>query len=220
MADSKSTVKNLLDQVTDELKADKKKVVVVGVLLVVACVVAGKLLLKPSSPARASGASSGAPSLSSQLSEPQTTRAYTNAGTSASDHAERASIRDEYLSELKQRIRRDLFTPNPDFFPIEADESTNKILPNPGDQSAEQRRLVEAEAALLAVQSTMISSNPTVIINGRVLPVGGRIDGFEVTAITPRTCTVCKNGVTVVLKMSKGDSALPLTPRRRRRRKR
>jgi hypothetical protein len=81
-----------------------------------------------------------------------------------------------------------------------------------GDSDAQETlRLVQKEANTLILQSTMIGTAPVAVIDGppdidgkkgpRMLRVGETINGFEVTQISCRSCTMKKNDVTVLLEM-------------------
>ena len=68
---------------------------------------------------------------------------------------------------------------------------------------AEVARAVRAQADGLSLQSTMIGSSPSAVINGHVLRVGDYIEGFRVIGIHPRSCDVKKKGIEVSLGMKK-----------------
>jgi len=104
-------------------------------------------------------------------------------------------------------VDRDLFTPNPVYFPPHRPgKAVAKVL-NDGPTSEERekarRRDVQAQAQSLALQSTVIGAEPTAIVNGRVLRAGEWINAFRVVEITTYRCVVEKDGVQVALELSK-----------------
>jgi len=196
------------NQFVAELKADKKKAVILSLLLVVALVLAVRMVvLSGGKPARATGATAKvAPA--SQAPRP-------SAGDLAalapgmprpgSHHAKR----EEYLRTLDRTIERDLFEPSSMFFPPPRiqPEAPRKMAPAPTTRPAvteEQihRKFIEEQARMLQLHTTVLSDSPTAIINGRVLRIGDWISGFEVTAITATSCEVRKEDVTVELRMN------------------
>jgi len=200
MGDLKTDLSTAFEHAADELRHNRKKAVVLGVLALVACVLAIRLLFRQSSPADAGAAAppAAAPADGRLSAEPPAPEDYQAGGDEEADGQDRP---------IRRAILRDLFAPNTDFFP----PIRKKSRPRGAIASAQtrpvtsqeelRRQIILGQANGLALQCTMISSSPTAVINGRVLQIGGRINGFEVVDVTPHGCTVRKDGVSVVLKM-------------------
>ncbi len=194
---------NLIRRSMIELREDKRKAVLLAVLAIGACAAMVNLLTAPSSPLKAGAAEqpAGARIADRQPDAPP-------GETSEGDHGKFAPG-DQHVRGLALKIERDIFAPNPEFFPPQQDATAvRRTVPQTTTQPGEnqemiRRQMVLAHAQSLVLQATMISSNPTAIVNGRVVRIGDRIIGFEVVEITPRACKVRKDGVTVILEMSK-----------------
>jgi len=181
-------------RVTAELKRDKKKTMILAILLLVAAIVLGRTLLTGVAPQQANAAGVDAvvqvPEPPGEFVEPA--------------RQDRAAVR-EYINQLDHSVDRDIFAMNRDFYPPEVPSERPELLgqaeTDADQQYKAQQQLMQAQARALLLQSTMISSRPTAIINGRVLRVGEWINGFEVVEITPRSCVVAKNDVNIILHM-------------------
>ncbi len=77
--------------------------------------------------------------------------------------------------------------------------------PTEEEKLAARKKIVLAQAQALTLQSTIVTANPTAMINDSVLRKGDWINGFQVVEITPRTCSLVKDEITVILGM-KGQS--------------
>ena len=71
------------------------------------------------------------------------------------------------------------------------------------ERSGQRMTSRERVLAALRLETTVMGTNPTAMINGRVLRVGDSINGFTVTAIAPQACKVCRDGAEFVLAMTK-----------------
>ena len=208
MTDSKYDAGNLIRQIAGELKRDKKKCTLLIVALVGACVIIVDLSVREGSPASAGAAVStpgAAPSSSNSQDQYDSDLSF----MPRPDEIAKTAARDEYIRKMGHVINRDLFAPNPDFFPPVQDNSSVKgtgsrvTAEDVEDQHKVQKQIVLAQAKSLAIQSTMISSsNPTAIINGRILSPGDWISGFQVISIATRICKLTKHDVIVTLEMS------------------
>jgi hypothetical protein len=183
-----------------ELKHDKKKAVLLGVLAIVAVAL---ILQQVASATPAETSASPAPSptgASASDADPGMDATASAARSRALTDAARR--RNEYLRTMDRKIQRDLFAPNRRFFapPKEpTEEAPAKKTPEQIEQ--ERREAIRMQAQALALQSTIVGTTPTAVIDGMVLRKGEWVGGFEVTEIKPRSCTVRKDGVSVVLKM-------------------
>lgn len=177
-------------------KGEGKKLIILAVLFVVAVVLVARMVLKPKGPARAHAA----PRVESFQPE-----SPAEAHLSQADEA--VGKPDRHVQRLDRTIRRDIFLPDPDFFPSLPEKQVRQrelpLAAAPAEAALQARReFIRAQAAELALQSTVVGAVPTAIINGRVLLVGGWIDGFQVVEITPHKCMVRKNDIKITLEMS------------------
>jgi hypothetical protein len=200
-----------------ELGRDKKKAAILGVLILVGAVLGFRALVKVS-PASASAASLVASPSVAPASSSQGAAARQLGGAASRDAVSRETQRVAYIKGLNYDFERDLFAVNPDYFPPPPKPlaaGPRVVLGN--DPDAEQvQRLVEKEAKTLALQSTMVGATPIAIINGppdsdgkkgpRVLRVGETINGFQVTQISSRSCSLKKNDMTILLEMKSDQS--------------
>jgi len=191
---------DFLNRLIADLKRDKKKAIVLTVLVVVGALVVGRTFIGKGPPAAARADAS--PPATAAPSTPAATPF--NPGTAALPS--KAGLRRElYVSPAEYLFTRDIFVPNPDFFPPEQPAERPKPVSASGPGTRDKQAELEAiqnQARSLVLQSTIISDQrPTAIINGRVLGVGDWIDGFEVMEITSHACTLAKNSVQVVLEM-------------------
>ena len=109
-------------------------------------------------------------------------------------------------SLAKPVVDRDLFAPNPSYFPPHQRQNKQAPVVTPVDRAAAkreaERRAVQAQAQALVLQSTVVGTMPTAIINGQVLHEGDWINGFRVIEITSRACVIERKGMRVTLEMS------------------
>jgi len=182
-------------RLTAELKRDKKKTAVLALLVtVVAGIVGVRVLFNRPSPAKAGGAAAVTA---------KRAKALNDSGTVPQPQVIRTG-RKFRPGRFVRSTKRDMFALNPDFFPPQSSSTEAKLLTTtaPGQTDREtERRLIQAHAQALVLQSTVVSADPTAIINGRVLQVGDWISGFKVIEITSHTCTIEKNNVKVILEM-------------------
>jgi len=179
-----------------ELKRDKKKTIVLTVLLVVAAGLGVRFLGKAGRPPRATAAPAAGQTAGSQT-DPTDAQMLENTGEQAQ--------RDRYIRQLDAKITRDIFVPSDKYFDVsERDGGRSRIVSLSSGQGRDNRReALEQEAERLVLQSTVVSQEPTAIINGQVVHVGDEICGFKVIKIRPRQCLVERSGFTVVLELDK-----------------
>jgi hypothetical protein len=186
------------ERLVAELKHDKKKAVLLGVLAVVAAVLVLQQVTA-GTPAETSAAVTPA------ASSPSTSPGSVGVTASAARNralTDAARRRNEYLQTMDREIQRDLFVPNPRFFAPQKDtgqqdrpEKTPEII------EQERQEAIRMQAKALTLRSTIVGTVPTAVINDMVLRKGEWVGGFEVVQIKPRSCTVRKDDVSVVLKM-------------------
>lgn len=190
------------------LLADKKKTALMGVLFVVVLAMGAKMIL-PEPQQAAAQVVTVAPA-EAPAEQPV-------ARMSQADPLQ-GQRRTEYLAKMDRKIDRDLFVADYDAFPLaspvapvaSADEASwadrIRVKLEAADKEAalRQKRLtaqVKSEATALSLQSTMTGSHPNAIINGNVLCLGEKINGFTVSKIGPAQCELVKDGVEVTLLM-------------------
>jgi hypothetical protein len=185
-----------------ELTRDKKKAFILGLLLITAIFFVGKMLFK-SSPATATAMPAG-----SGVTAPADT-GTSDADIAMSDIHRGANPARETTGERGKEIKRDIFLPNPEVFPIskkkvDADgkptvvqDAENKITAALKAREEE----IRVEGASLNLKSTITGRVPIAIIDGAVLGLGGVIKGFRVIEIQSQACIVEKDGVKLNLTM-------------------
>jgi len=217
MAKMSSNPANWKDRLKAELGRDKKKTIILSILLTVGGVVGGKLVITQALPSDADAVEAAPtdPAASEQaVADPADLTAWAPAGASR-DQARRA----EYLAQMDRSITGNPFKVNLSSFPgIGADGAecghnplavgwlgtVHQRLVQKQRQQGEQlarARAVRTEAEALTLQTIMLGSSPAVLINGQVLRQGERIDGFVIKSIDINRCVVSKDGVDVELRM-------------------
>ena len=193
---------NWKERFVAEMKADKKRAAVLGCVAVVALIVGGRLIVKNLPISKAGAALSDVqPSAVVVESDPMASFRDQFAAPSAKGGREVSPA----VPTARREITRDIFAPKLDFYPPDQEApAVTKVSPvAPAiDANVLQAQSVRAQARSLVLQSTIISSRPTAIVNGQVLGVGDWINGFEVVEITARACAVAKKGIRVQLEMS------------------
>ncbi len=189
----------ITSRLINDLKSDKKKTAVLCILAIVALVLVLKTTLKKGSPTQVR-----------TLAAAQNTQGENSDNTrisSSSREIARALSQNKDHHKNRPKIERDIFNPNPEYFPprVRRDTSTDvqqKENPNQQQQRLDaHRQTILAQARALSLQSTVVSKEPTAIINGKVLCKGDWISGFKVVEITARNCELTKEGVTIILTM-------------------
>jgi len=210
MAAPTSNIPSLIDRLRVELVADKKKAAILGTLALLALVMGGRLLLKSSGPSDAGAAvgipSPGSSSPSGTPSRPVGAALDMSVPGAPGEEDKRLTSWRSQRSEDGNTLR-DLFVTDLKSYVRIEPELVKKEPTTKPDQAmidmVEVARAVRAQAEGLVLQSTMIGSNSSAVINGRVLRVGEYIEGFQVVAIHPRSCDVKKRGIEVSLGMKK-----------------
>jgi len=180
-----------------ELRRDRRRLavlvvlLVIGVGLMVRAVIPGGPSPAHASPKRSMSVAAATPSVSAEALRTK--------------HADQI----DYISRINRNQTRDLFHPNEVFFPLpRAVVKKTKAVVVPSSEPSKdleqelQRRRVEQDAQSLKLQSTMFGARTVASISGHTLAVGDQIGEFRVTDIQSSSCTVEKNGVSVVLTIS------------------
>ena len=208
MVGNSTNMPNWKQRLALEIKREKKKAVTLAILIVIAGIIGGRLFVKQLAPSKATAASgsSSHSAVSAGESSPSLAKNSLHTGTLLSAHVDalEQDERDRYIQQIDHTITRNIFVPNPNYFPPEQKPSSVKLMEEDDSTEAEElirQQAVQTQARALLLQSTIISTAPTAIINGRVLRTGEWINGFELVEITSRTCVVKKDNVKVVLEM-------------------
>ncbi len=189
----------LAAKVTAAFKADKRKTAILGVLGCVALLLAMRLLLGRNMPRRA-------------VAVPQQDSAAVGTSAAAEGSARAGAgspLLSENLDQIDKRITRDLFKVNTEAYPLRT-AATAAHGSTLVDESL-RREEVASKASRLQLQSTVMGSRPTAIINDLVVTVGDAVKervgerlqdtGFVVKAIEEKACIVTADGVAVRLEM-------------------
>jgi hypothetical protein len=109
----------------------------------------------------------------------------------------------EYVNATSREIERDLFRPNPQYFPRKTKGATKVKFSQSTEERDQQARkeAVKAIAQTLSLQSTMLSDTPIAIINDEVLRTGQTIHGLKVVAIGSHSCTLAQDDIEVTLSL-------------------
>lgn len=181
-------------RLTAELRRDRKKTAVLAILLIVGGIVGGRAVVKCSVPASAEGAAE-----ETQASVAQTDDSAVAPKSSSGMRPGHKM----YAPTGVRKITRDLFEPKLDFFPTEQPVAeAPKECNEPVQDEVTEAQAIRAQAkSALTLESTVISTTPTAIINGQVLRKGDWIKGFEVIEVRNRSALVAQKGVQVILDM-------------------
>jgi hypothetical protein len=180
------------DRIAGSLRRQKKQNLLLVVLAVVGAIVVGRLALARLGTVPARAAAQAAPEAAPANSSP----------AAAFD-----ARREKYLVNLDRRIERDIFRSN---LPSRGDGATTRPEvrrqdgANPAEGEEDQFRAesnVRAQAQSLSLQSTMLGSAPTAMINGQVMRKGDWINGFRLTRIDSQSVVVTREGAEVSLRL-------------------
>jgi hypothetical protein len=191
-----STVQRLVA----ELGRDKKKTIILSVLLLVGIILGARMFLSGGGPVQASAT----PMVTANGSP--TTAIKASPGTLDRD-AKTKARRDQYIEKMDGNITRDLFAVDMSLFPVKQVDPV-KVVPTTTSapatmQEDQERRTIQVEAQALVLESIMLGESSVASINGKILRVGDSLGGFRVVEITSRSCTVRKKNVSVLLEIRK-----------------
>ncbi|MCE5276641.1 MAG: hypothetical protein ABFD92_14685 [Planctomycetaceae bacterium] len=194
-----------------ELLRDKKKTAILAVLVVVGAVM-GLRLIGKDGPAVAQAQAVAVPAADAD-------------GAAVIPKAQDILKTIEQRKTNRDRVRvfkRDLFGMNEDLFtllesPVAQPAPAKRPVGPAFDPDLELKRRtqrVEQEAKLLCLQITIVSDNPTAIINGDPFGIGDSVCAvvkdsdasetkaeFKIVRIGAKVCTVVRDGVSVELRM-------------------
>jgi hypothetical protein len=204
MADTNSTQMTWQDRLIRELGRDKKKTVILTVLIFVGLFVVGRTLTKKSS-AKTTDASDSL--VVSETGDPSGMGISGVTMTTPQEHRT-AWVRNDITSNES----RDLFEFQGDYYEliepavdeqpeIDIEEETSGSADVVAETEPDKETLIRQQASQLELQSIMQGGSPVAIIDGNVVGVGERIAGFEVISIEANRCTLRQDGVEVRLVM-------------------
>ena len=182
-----------------ELSRDKKKTCILTVLLLLGVVVGMRMVFK----ANPADAQAKAHSTTAAPAAPAKASGTATMPPPAPELGRDARI-EERIRLNNRKIDRDVFVPDVTAFPLAPVKPTKPALTGADKTNQKStKEIVEELAETLVLQSTIISAQPTAIINGELLNLTQTIDGFTVTEISSGACDVTKDGVTVRLVMKR-----------------
>jgi hypothetical protein len=189
-----------MGKLVSELKRDKKKATILGVLAAVCAILCVRAYVKTALPGSVEAAAVIAVSNAEREAEN---------GSAASSEGSDEAKRIKYVKQIDRRITRDIFAMRADFFPqaeaviikpVTTAQASQPAGPDPAEQ---ERVMIRDQARKLDLQSTITGDSPIAIINSKVLGIGDvhPETGFKVVEITTHSCTVEKKGVRVPLEL-------------------
>ncbi len=200
MADSSNNIQDMKQRLILELKQDKKRAAILAIVAIVGVVVIGKFVVKQMTPSEVTAAGSG-----NAVVFPSSPREAVTAFEDLDIAEDDAPARRNIVRRENYSFTRDIFLPNPEFFPPQKGSMNGKAsitdVPDEVDETEMAIQVIQAQAQALVLQSTVISATPSAIINGRVLRTGEWISGFKIVEITSHSCIVEKDAVKITLEM-------------------
>ncbi len=193
MSDKTPSSVNPLQRVIAEIKRDKKRAAILGIVLAVGLLIGGKALIG-GLPSKAAAAPSKKKAGDQQVA----------ARTVPVKHSE---ARTAYLKGLHGNVTRDVFEIRPDCFASITKAPARAVATTTTAPVDRRRETIEDQAARLALQTVMYGSTSMVSIDGQLLRAGEIVkgSGFQIVEIKPASCVLVKEGVTVELKLATED---------------
>lgn len=205
MAEANSNIATWKQRLLAELGRDKKKTVILGALLGVGLILGVRLVVKQVS-SGGSGPTATAVAVTAPVAGGPSSPVVGPAPAQKGAGAAGDPVPDGAPKTQDADITRDIFRPNPEYFPLQTQRETPVALLN-NDEGGEAARArakemrIQEEARTLQLEGTIEGAVPIAIINGQVVSAGTRIAGFLVVEVSLRACTVEKEGVKLQLTM-------------------
>ena len=193
---TESNMPNWRLRLAAELRRDKKKTTMLVGLVVIAGVLAGKILVKQISSAGASQGPTGSALVVSEASSAGALKASAEASQA------KKSTRTPHAAAFTKdifRIQWDRFASKGRPVSSARADKTARVRVMSVDQT--KRRVIESQAQRLVLQSIIGGTTPTVIINGRVVRLGRTINGFRVISVAAHSCVIQKDGVILTIQL-------------------
>ena len=198
-----ATGQDLKSRLAAELGRDKKKTVVLTIVMIIAVVLVYTKLIKKKTPKTAVAAE-----VSTVVAEPDMT-----ATTPLVVVVDRDPVAAAYLKTLSRNIDQDLFQFKSEFFAPVVEELPEEPVvpedlsqdPSPELTAAEKinwAAVIVKQAKDLRLDSLIVSEEPVAIINGTFVGVGDTIEGFVVVEIVSGKCIVSKRGIRIALRIT------------------
>jgi len=184
------TPPDLWTRVSLEIRRDKKKTTIMAGLVLLAAVMAGRMIVSQSGPAEASASTSAVAKVATTADDGAQARG---------DQQELIARRNEYITGITPGITRDLFKFTPEAFTLASPPiptiSTPAVQPVDKAKAFEELKkqltaIAHSRARGLKLQSTIVGDSPIAIINGELVRVGRSVGGFTVVSIANRKCEI------------------------------
>jgi len=205
MAQANSNIAMWKQRLLAELGRDKKKTVILGALFAVALILGVRLVVRQVS-SGGSGPTATAVAVTAAVAGGPSSPVVSTAPARQGAGCAGKPVPQGTGKTRDADITRDIFRPNPEYFPLQAQRETPVALVNTDEGGEEARARVkemriQEEARALQLEGTIEGAVPIAIINGQVVSAGTRIAGFLVVEVSLRACTVEKEGVKLQLAM-------------------
>jgi hypothetical protein len=209
---------SMIQQIQEQLLVDKKKSIVLGVLICVLLIVGARQLFQNGpAPAEVVAASrTAAPAASATPQQPAATeksavaKPTTASPTKSPEHAA-APVRHVQIDDMSRELKRDVFDTDWAQFspyatdPASGDKSNRSDAPafwsRVATAAIEYRKLrqeevvqLQKELAALELQSTMTGEMPLAFISGTLVHEGDQFAGFSVLRIRDRCVVLGRSG--------------------------
>ena len=204
MSDSRAKNQGLKDRLLTQMRRDPRKTSILGVLALVLLIIGVREVANHIGSPKAGSAATAR--ILERRDGPRQRKAVPEPGQTAS-LADPWDGSDTSAAEMPRLpVDRDIFTPREAYFPTEQLDKLGKVVAatvvEANARKEAEKREVQAQAQALSLQSTVVGSVSTAIINGRVLHVGDWINDFQVVEITSRNCRLEKSGIRIMLEMA------------------
>lgn len=193
---TESNMPNWRLRLTAELCRDKKKTSMLVCLVVIAGVLAGKMLVRQIASVDASQGPTGSQLVVSEANSADTLKASaeaSQAGRSVPAPHAAAFTKDIFRIQWDQFASRDK--------PAGSAGTAKTAMVRVMSVDQAKRRVIESQARRLVLQSVIGGTTPTVIINERVVRLGRTINGFKVISVAAHSCVVQKDGIILTVQL-------------------
>ena len=186
-----------------EIKRKPRSALIFMSLLVILCVMWGRMLL---------GGGASLPAAASAMFSKADAQPAMEANPAGASYRPAAHTLAEWAQQPSGPVKRNLFAVPFDGYPLDPtspmpqSRQSAKSGPSEADQTKERQILVERvrnEAAKLSLGGIIMGASPKVLVNGNLVSAGQAVGetGFKVVRIDVRQILVERDGVQVELKM-------------------
>lgn len=183
-------MKRKLNRIWRQMTADKKKFGILTTMLAVGLLLWGRLILLEDVPKIATA----------DPGSEQAAKSDADGAKKTKVKAPFAEVKVDLVDDLAVNLfafRHDRYKP----LPIENVDGSEVDIGNPGDDESVRRRLLEERLSSLRLQSVIQGPKPVIVVNGRLLRVGQKIDGFEVVSVNARSVELVRENLEFTLRM-------------------